>query len=63
MCEKTVKRWISGGAALPQKVFDDFENKFKSRIQEGYGLTEASPVVCVNRLGAIRKGSVETDDT
>lgn len=55
---KTVKRWISGGAALPKKVFDDFENKFKSRIQEGYGLTEASPVVCVNRLGAIRKGSV-----
>ncbi|MEA4882595.1 MAG: AMP-binding protein [Clostridia bacterium] len=50
---------ISGGAALPQDGFDAFEAKFGIRISEGYGLTEASPVVSVNPVGSgVKRGSV-----
>jgi long-chain acyl-CoA synthetase len=39
---------ISGGAALPQEIRRAFEEKTGSRLLEGYGLSEASPVCCVN---------------
>ncbi|MFZ2587144.1 MAG: long-chain fatty acid--CoA ligase [Alphaproteobacteria bacterium] len=39
---------ISGGAPLPPEVKDKFEALTNSRLMEGYGLTEASPVVCCN---------------
>lgn len=35
---------VSGGAALPLEVRSAFEAKFKMELQEGYGLTETSPV-------------------
>ncbi len=42
---------ISGAAPLPVKVIQDFEREFKVPLLEGYGLTEASPVVSVNPIG------------
>jgi long-chain acyl-CoA synthetase len=39
---------ISGAAPLPPKVIQDFEKAFKVPLREGYGLTEASPVVSIN---------------
>jgi len=39
---------MSGGAALPQQVAEDFRDKFGIGITEGYGLSEASPVVATN---------------
>lgn len=39
---------ISGAAPLPVKVIHDFESAFKVPLLEGYGLTEASPVVSIN---------------
>ena len=36
------------GASLPQQVAEDFRHKFGIGITEGYGLSEASPVVAVN---------------
>jgi long-chain acyl-CoA synthetase len=39
---------ISGAAALPTPVHKKFEDKFGIPLMEGYGLTEASPVVCLN---------------
>lgn len=45
---KTVRRYISGGASLPEPVATAFEEKFGKPILEGYGLSEASPVVAVN---------------
>jgi long-chain acyl-CoA synthetase len=50
---------ISGAAALPPEVLRSFEEKFKVPLLEGYGLTEASPVVSLNPMKGIRKpGSV-----
>lgn len=54
-----VKLCISGAAALPAETFKDFEKKFRIPLLEGYGLTEASPVVTLNPLKSIRKaGSI-----
>ena len=50
---------ISGAAALPAEVLKAFEDKFRVPLLEGYGLTEASPVVSFNPMHGIRKpGSV-----
>jgi long-chain acyl-CoA synthetase len=49
----------SGGAAMPVEVMKAFDEKFKVQIQEGYGLSETSPVASFNRLDRERKvGSV-----
>lgn len=43
-----VKYFISGGAALPENIARQFAQKFGRQIIEGYGLSEASPVVTLN---------------
>jgi long-chain acyl-CoA synthetase len=48
---------IAGGAALPEKV-GRFFTAVGIDLYEGYGLTETSPVLCVNRPGAARFGTV-----
>jgi long-chain acyl-CoA synthetase len=45
----TVTRCVSGGAALPVDVKQQFFQRFGLRIQEGYGLTETSPLACIQR--------------
>ena len=50
---------MSGGAPLPAEIKDSFERLTGSIIVEGYGLTEAAPVVCINPVGGPRKtGSI-----
>jgi long-chain acyl-CoA synthetase len=50
---------ISGAAPLPIQVLKDFEAKFHIPLIEGYGLSEASPVVTKNPLDGTRKaGSI-----
>jgi len=39
---------VSGAAPLPVKVINEFQKAFKVPLLEGYGLTEASPVVSIN---------------
>ncbi len=46
----SLKYCISSGDALEPEVFIEFENRFKVTILEGYGLTEASPLVSLNNL-------------
>ncbi len=54
-----VRLAISGAAALPAVTFSKFEKKFRLPLLEGYGLTEASPVVSLNPLAGPRKpGSI-----
>ncbi len=46
---------ISGGAAMPQQVMEQFEDRFGIPIYEGDGPTECSPVTAVNPIGGRRK--------
>lgn len=55
----SIRLCISGGAPLPAEVASRFEALTGCRLSEGYGLTESSPVVCVNPFDARRRpGSV-----
>ena len=46
-----VRIFISGSAPLSEQALNEFNAKFKkARLLEGYGLSECSPAVCVNRL-------------
>ncbi len=50
---------VSGGAPLPPEVQSGFERRFRIPLLEGYGLSEASPVVTINPLSDVRRpGSV-----
>ncbi len=53
-----VRIYISGAAPLAQDVLRRFIDKYDRPLLEGYGLSEASPVVCVNRPGEERPLSV-----
>ena len=58
---KKLRICISGGASLPVKIIDEFENRFGVPIIEGYGMSEGSPVVTFNQLKIGRKpGSIGT---
>jgi long-chain acyl-CoA synthetase len=52
---------ITGGAAIPPDVFATFETRFKVKLVEGYGLTEASPICTLSRIDRPhRPGSIGT---
>lgn len=54
-----VRVYISGAAPLNKETLLKFNENFRRPLLEGYGLSEASPVVCVNPLdGEKRIGSV-----
>jgi len=55
---RSVKACLSGGAALPVEVAQQFQALTGGRLVEGYGLTECAPVACANPLfGEARVGS------
>jgi long-chain acyl-CoA synthetase len=57
----TLRTCVSGGAALPVAVLNDFEKTFDAMILEGYGLSETSPAVTFNHPDAQRRpGSIGT---
>jgi long-chain acyl-CoA synthetase len=54
-----IRIFISGSAPLPMQTLTEFEEKFKVPLIEGYGLSEASPVVSKNPLRGVHKaGSI-----
>jgi long-chain acyl-CoA synthetase len=44
----SLRRCVSGGAAIPTEVLLGFERRFGCQVLEGYGLSETSPVACFN---------------
>ena len=49
---------VSGGAPLDPELFDLYQQRLGITPHEGYGLTEAGPIVSVNPPGKARRGSV-----
>ncbi len=55
----SLRMCISGAAPLPVQVLTEFGRRFPFPLIEGYGLSEASPVVTKNPLRGVRKaGSI-----
>lgn len=55
----SLKFCLSGGAALPLEIKERFETTTRCSLVEGYGLSEASPVVTCNPLeGPVKPGSI-----
>ncbi|HEX5265709.1 MAG TPA: AMP-binding protein [Acidimicrobiales bacterium] len=55
----SVRLAVSGASALPAEVAAAFEQRFGLPLWQGYGLTEASPVVTSSVIGGVPKpGSV-----
>ncbi|WP_333793971.1 long-chain-fatty-acid--CoA ligase [Hyphomicrobium sp.] len=55
----SLKFCVSGGAALPVEIRDRFHAATGCPLVEGYGLSEAAPVVTCNPLtGAAKRGSI-----
>ena len=48
---------VSGGASLPDSVYDGFQ-KFDMTLYQGYGMTETAPVLSVNPYLKSKRGSV-----
>ena len=49
---------LSGGMALNQNIAEQWKAAMPHPIIEAYGLTEASPAVCINPLDHARQGSI-----
>src|SRR6266540_3701921 len=45
---RSLRLVITGAEKLPVDLAENFQERFKQRVFEGYGLTETSPVVSVN---------------
>jgi long-chain acyl-CoA synthetase len=57
--ELSLRICISGAAPLPLDTLRAFNEKYPCRLVEGYGLSEASPVVSLNPLRGVQKaGSI-----
>ena len=53
-----LKSCQAGGSPLPLEVLRGFEARFNTKVMEGYGLSETSPVAVFNKEGNSRPGSV-----
>lgn len=53
-----VKLAVSGGEPLPRKVYDQILERTGIRLMEGYGMTEASPVISCDMPAVHRVGTV-----
>ena len=55
----SIRTCISGGAPLPLEVRELFEQRTHVRVVEGYGLSEASPIIACNPLfeGDVKENS------
>jgi long-chain acyl-CoA synthetase len=58
---KGLRLGLVGGAPPAPQLAEEFERRFNVRLMDGYGLSETSPVIAINRPGLPpRAGSVGT---
>ncbi len=56
---RSVKRWICGGASLPNETRQQFEARFHTQILESYGMTETTGGFSIQRTNRkMKPGSV-----
>lgn len=55
---KTLRLAMCSGTTLPLKIAQEFTDKFNIPVSEGYGLSEASPIVTLTPPGEERTGSI-----
>ncbi|HWL94034.1 MAG TPA: AMP-binding protein [Phycisphaerae bacterium] len=55
---RSVKYILAGGEALPDAVFEAFRDRFGVEVLQGYGMSEAAPVVSLNTPWAHKVGTV-----
>ena len=56
---KAMRYVVSGGAPLDQNIADEFARYSGATVVEGYGMSEASPIICTNPLdGTHRMGTI-----
>jgi acyl-[acyl-carrier-protein]-phospholipid O-acyltransferase/long-chain-fatty-acid--[acyl-carrier-protein] ligase len=60
---RSVKAIVTGAEKCPVDLIREFESKFEVPICEGYGMTEATPVVAVNLLSDWAEGIRQTRDS
>jgi long-chain acyl-CoA synthetase len=53
-----VKLFVSGGSSLPQEISEQFHKKIGKKVVEGYGLSEASPIVSLNPINKVKYCSI-----
>ena len=53
-----LKMVVTGAEKLPSALREEFAQKIGISVHEGYGMTEGSPVIAVNRPGAEKAGTV-----
>ena len=55
---KSLRIAMCSGTTLPLKIAQEFTDKFNIPVSEGYGLSEASPIVTLTAPGEERTGSI-----
>ncbi len=55
---ENLRMCFAGGSPLPLEVLKGFEAKFNTKILEGYGLSETSPIATFNKVETARAGAV-----
>lgn len=55
----SIEACVSGSAPLPPAIQDKFQQLTGGKLVEGYGLSEASPIVAINPIyGMVKSGSI-----
>lgn len=52
----SVRLFVTGAESMPEKTHKLILKWKKAHFVEGYGMTESSPIVCVNATGDLKKG-------